>query len=183
MKVILDTDIPLTESPDTNHVSFANESESQRLHRVGIMEDTFEEELTFLFYLNLNTSKFSIKIENPLGSKPLKGQIEQWVVEQKRILDYLLRSPKDRLMAIFTKDNGIKQCFTERISDIMRYREQTLNKMYEFYNEILDSHKYSKKEQSRQSDENNQKAEITFHILDIDREEYDIEKICYFQSK
>jgi hypothetical protein len=33
---ILDADIPLTESPGTNHLSFANESESQRLHRLAI---------------------------------------------------------------------------------------------------------------------------------------------------
>jgi hypothetical protein len=74
MKAILDSDIPLTESPGTNQVSFANESESQRLYRVKIIEDIFEEELTFLFYLNLNASVFSSKTLNHNQPRPLKLQ-------------------------------------------------------------------------------------------------------------
>jgi hypothetical protein len=86
-----------------------------------------------------------------------------------------LGSPKERLMAILTKDDSIKQWFTERIGDIMHYREQTLNKMSEFYDQILDSRKYIKKEQSEQIGGNSEENKI-----EIYPEEYDIAKICSY---
>jgi hypothetical protein len=88
-------------------------------------------------------------------------------------------SPKDRLMAILTKDNDIKKWFTERISDIMNYREQTFNKMSKFYDEILDSHKYIKRRQeNKQSEENSEKSRDIFYKLET--HEYDIDKICSY---
>ena len=178
MKVILDADIPMTESPGTNHLSFANESESQRLDRVKIIEEIFDKELTFLFYLNLNNIAFSGRRDNHNESRP-----SRLTPERIQLINEMfdIGSPKDCLMTLLTKDNDIKRWFAERIDDIMHYRKQTLNKMSEFYDEILDSSKYIKKEQNKQSEENSPKPQITFHYLDIDSEEYDIAKICNYQ--
>jgi len=51
IEVLLGSDIHL----------FANEPESQRLDRLKIIENILAEELTFLFYLNLNMITFSGK--------------------------------------------------------------------------------------------------------------------------
>jgi hypothetical protein len=177
MKVIFDADIPLTESPGTNHLSFENESESQRLHRVEIIEGIFKEELTFLFYLNLNTTVLSSRMENPTKSSPL--EITQDEIEQKRKIDKEmsdLGNPKNRLMAILTKDNDIKQWFNERMSEIMHYRKQTLNKMSEFYDEILDSSKYVKKERNGQEMAEGNRIEIY-------PEEFNVNKICSYDRE
>ena len=170
LELLFSADIPLAGSPDTNHFWFASESESQRLYRLNLIERIFAEELTFLFYLNLNTISFSGNIQHSKEPRPPKltqDEIEELVVEKNRELNEMsnLGSPIERLMAILTKDDEIKQWFTERTGGIMHYRKQTLNKMTEFYNEILDSHKYIKNDQSEQN-------------ISIYPQEYDIRKIC-----
>jgi hypothetical protein len=178
MEAIFRTDIPLTKSTNENHLSFANESESQRLTRLNIIESIFAEELTFLFYLNLNTIAFSGNIQHSNQSRDVKltqDEIEQYATEQNQAFSEMsyLGSPIERLMAILTKDKEIEQWFTERIGDIMHYRKQTLNKMTEFYDKILDSHKYIKKDQSKPNIRNSKEIEISIYP-----EEYDIRKIC-----
>lgn len=83
-----------------------------------------------------------------------------------------LGSPKERLMTILTRDLEIKKWFTDRISDIMHYRNRTSNKMSEFYDNILDSRNNLKKSHSvKQQD----KYEVK---LDMYHQEYNIETIC-----
>jgi hypothetical protein len=175
---LLSADIPLTKFPDQNSLSFANESEAARLYRVKTIEDTFKEELTFLFYLNLNTiafSSYSKESFNPSNIVPSK--LEQWIAERKKMLDH--GSPKDRLMAILTTDNEIKKYLTERISHIMNYREQTVKEMSKFYYEILDSRKHIKRQQeNKQTEENSRKSWEIFYKLEP--HEYDIDKICSY---
>jgi len=175
---LLSADIPLTKFPDQNSLSFANESEAARLYRVKTIEDIFKEELTFLFYLNLNTIAFSPYSKESFNPSNIdRSEREQWVAERKRMLDP--GSPKDRLMAILTKDKEIKKWFTERISNIMNYQEQTFNTMSKFYNEILDSHKYIKRQQeNKQIEENSRKSWDIFYKLEP--HEYDIDKICSY---
>jgi hypothetical protein len=164
--IIFDADIP---SPGT--VSFAIEAESQRLQRVKIIEGIFAKELTFLFYLNLNTLIISnrglhLNEFSPLGVP--SSELTQWVLEKRKEMS----SPKERLIAILAKDNDIKEWFSERIGDIMHYREQTSNLMSEFYNEILDPTKYIKKERN---DQLNEEIKVKITI-----EEYDVNKICSY---
>ena len=79
-----------------------------------------------------------------------------------------------------TKDNDISQWFTERLSEIIRYRKQTLDKMSEFYDEILDSRNYIKKEQNKQSEENKIESIIKIGIYP---EEWNISKICSYDRE
>ena len=51
-----------------------------------------------------------------------------------------LESPKHCLMAVLSKNDDIKQWFSERISDVTSYRSQTLDKMSKFHNEVVNSH-------------------------------------------
>jgi hypothetical protein len=173
MGVIFDANIPLTESSGMDHLSSSIESESQTLQRVKIIEDIFAKELTFLFYLNLNTFRLSNRVVHPNEFSPLgltPSELTQWAFEKRKEMIPL----KERLMAILTKDNDIKGWFTERIDDIMHYREQTSNKMSEFYNEILDPTKYMFTEQNEQMNEEiNVKGKITL-------EEFDVNKICSY---
>jgi hypothetical protein len=152
--IVQSADFPRTKEISENRLSFIDETESQNLRRIKTIERIFAEELAFLYYLNLNTTGFSSDLT------------------KEQNIQYLL-PPKNRLMAILSQDNDIKQWFTERIGDIMHYREQTLNKMSEFYNEILDSTKYSKNEQNKQSRKASGRAMIA-------PTEFDIDKICSY---
>ena len=171
-EIVHSADFPRTKENSENRLSFINETESQNLRRIKTIERVFAEELAFLYYINLNTIGFSIdymKLPTEPGLFPLtKDQSKQILLEQS------LGPAKKRLMAILTQDNDIKQWFTERIGDIMHYREQTLNKMSEFYNEILDSSKYGKNEQNKQSGKASGEGRM------ICPTEFDINKICSY---
>jgi hypothetical protein len=164
-------DFPRTKENSENRLSFINETESQNLVRLKTIERIFAEELAFLYYLNLNTMGFSSDYMK-LPTEPemvllTKDQSKQILLEQS------LGPSKNRLMAILTQDNDIKQWFTEKIGDIMHYREQTLNKMSKFYNEILDSSNYSKNKQNKQSGKASGRRMIN-------PTEFDINKICSY---
>lgn len=50
-EIVHSGDFPRTKDlPDENRLSFVNETESESLHRVKIIEGIFAEELTFLYY-------------------------------------------------------------------------------------------------------------------------------------
>jgi hypothetical protein len=64
-EIVHSGDFPRTKDlPDENRLSFVNETESESLHRVKIIEGIFAEELTFLYYLNLNTTAFSYRLSD-----------------------------------------------------------------------------------------------------------------------
>ena len=75
-------------------------------------------------------------------------------------------------MALLSKDNDIKQWFTKLLDDVIYYRKQTLKKMSNFYDEILDQHKYVKPH-IMQSEKPQDKSSIAKIKI-----EYDITKIC-----
>lgn len=124
--------------------SFGNMLEQKSSHsdKVRIIENIFVEELTFLFYLNLNNTTFSPS-RSYMRDLHKKSDKLDFAMMGRCHLFYneisQLGSPKYCLMAILSKDNDIKKWFSERISDVTNYRSQTLDKMCEFYNEVIDS--------------------------------------------
>src|SRR5215831_17624254 len=111
---------------DENHLSFVNETESESLLRIKIIEDIFAEELAFLYYLNLNSLSSSGWSEYmKLPTEP--GLFRLTEDQSKQIsLEVNLGNKKERLMTILAKDKDIKKWFTDRLSDILYYRNQTL---------------------------------------------------------
>jgi hypothetical protein len=104
---------------------------------IDIIEKVFSEELTFLFYLNLNNITFSAN----RGYLPKQlAQLSANIISQSQ-LDlrndiFSLGTPKDRLLAILKKDKAIKDWFSKWIKDSMDYHEQTKERMSKFYDEI-----------------------------------------------
>ena len=124
--------------------------------------------MTFLFYLNLNSFAFSASIDY-LSVRP--GQL--FKIQYRNEL-FQLGSPKQRLMAIFTKDEDIKHWFSRQLRDIIDYRNQISMKMLGFYNEVINSQENIKKENT-----NLQKSNIRPESEPQSQEyEYDITKIC-----
>jgi hypothetical protein len=104
---------------------------------IDIIEKVFSEELTFLFYLNLNNITFSTN----RGYLPKQlAQLSANVPSQSQ-LDIMndifsLGTPKDRLLTILKKDKVIKDWFSRWIKDSIDYHEQTKERMSKFYHEI-----------------------------------------------
>jgi hypothetical protein len=81
----------------------------------------FRDELTFLFYLNLNTTGFTRnKTDLSKTQRLLIPDLPQMIAEHEEMLRLGI-SPQQRLMAILTKDEDIKQWFFGWIEDIMNY--------------------------------------------------------------
>jgi hypothetical protein len=144
------------------------------------IEDIFLEEVSFLFYLNLNTTKFthaSDKLSWKLSPKDLDFQDR----EHNKLLymiDYMderrrFGSPKGCLLAILSKDNVIKQWFSKQIGDILSYRSQKSEKMSQFSAEISNPQVSKRKQETRVQESNKGSSQSkTFY------EEHDITKIC-----
>ena len=113
-------------------------------NKIRVIEEIFIEELTFLFYLNLNNTTFppsGILQDRDLLEKSDRlnfAMIERYQQIHREVNS--LVSPKHCLMEVISKNNDIKQWFSERISDVTSYRSQTLDKMSKFYNEVVNSH-------------------------------------------
>ncbi len=137
------------------------------------IENVFRDELCFLFYLNLNTGLLSYSY------KASSYRLEQGMLivpheadEQNQELSRL-GTPRQRLMAVLTKDKDIKRWFSTWIAGIIEYRSQTSDKMYEFYDQLIKSHENMKDEDFVPGTD--RRATISFHP-----EEYDITKICSY---
>jgi hypothetical protein len=173
-EIILYADFPRTqEMPDKDHLSFVNETESQNMNRVKIIEKIFAEELAFLYYLNLNTTCF------PGNYMKHPTEPELFMLNKDHATEFFLEerlgSPKDRLMTLLTNDNDIKKWFTKLLQDAIYYRNQTLNKMSKFYDETLDLHNYVKRLQNEKLQHEKLQKNSTRVSVKI---EYDTTKIC-----
>jgi hypothetical protein len=120
-----------------------------RLSTVSILEKSFEEEITFLYYLNLN-----IRIYVPLifpqndyfnmaTIPPAKKQAQEFwsrkydpysLAPQKNMT--LPKSPKERLIEILNHDQQIKNMFVNSITDSISYYKQAEVSMSNFLNDI-----------------------------------------------
>jgi hypothetical protein len=140
-------------------------------NKIGTIEKVFGDEVTFLFYLNLNTTSFTrnkadfSKMQNLSTADP-----QQKLAEYKEMLR-LGTSPKQRLMTILTKDKDIKQWFSAWIGDLRNYRSQTSERMSIFYDEVINSHKNIKQKEDIQQVKHKPVSESVY-------EEFDITKIC-----
>jgi hypothetical protein len=145
---------------------FSNRSRYQDSHTdpVPIIENIFKNELTFFFYINLNTIAFSMN----KYYRAFLDKIHFFPEVDKEM--FQLGSPRQRLIAVLKKDQDIKQWFSKWIFDIMNYRNQTSDKMSEFYNDIMNPHKHIKQEEAVKKSHN----EV---VLRLHHDEYDATKI------
>jgi hypothetical protein len=145
-------------------------------NQIGTIEKVFRDELTFLFYLNLNTTGFTRnKADLSKTQRLLIPDLPQMIAEHEEMLRLGI-SPQQRLMAILTKDEDIKQWFFGWIEDIMNYRKQTSHKMSEFYNEVIKSDENIRRQHNEIQEADKEANEEA--IIEILHEEYDITKIC-----
>jgi hypothetical protein len=126
------------------------------------------DEVCLLFYLDLNRI---VGYSHPeLRQYPILDSKGRLVLPPETEELYRLGSPKQRLMAILTKDNEIKEWFSTWIEGIIKYRKATLDKMSKFNKEVNESYKNL---HSPAKIEDNMEA-----MLYTPHNEFDITKIC-----
>jgi DNA-binding PadR family transcriptional regulator len=156
--------------------------EARDLHTINdiqYIEAIFRDELCFLFYLDLNTIFFpsSYKKNSPRsriehGEHTIRLIVPRELEEETQEF-FRLGSRKARLLAILSKDKDIKQWFSGWIDDIIEYRRQTFDKMFKFYNEIINSHENITKQPVFNAEDKKEKS-----ALRLSYEEYNMAKIC-----
>ena len=99
---------------------------------ISLKEDAFRDGLSFLFYLNLNTSDY------PLSKDELEGNISKSLQENS-----LLGEPNVRLFKIILKDKEIRGWFSQKIKEIIEYRLITTKIMNNLYTDVINLKKDS----------------------------------------
>lgn len=99
---------------------------------ISLKEDAFRDGLSFLFYINLNTSDY------PLSKDELEGNISKSLQENS-----LLGEPNVRLFKIILKDKEIRRWFSQKINEIIEYRHTTTKRMDKFYEDVINIKKDS----------------------------------------
>jgi hypothetical protein len=130
-----------------------------RLYKTRILEEMFAEEITSLYYMNLNNDyDFQVKgsmnyYSSVMGKaekeyfamlekEPISNDKESETSKNKEIDPYstmpgsMKLSPKRRMLSILKKDKDIREWFCKWIVDLVNYQKESLNKMNEFYKEI-----------------------------------------------
>ena len=106
---------------------------------ITTIEKVFSDELTFLFYLNLNNIAFIPSRYYLLKKSPPSIEtIEEMVTRNLDVANDLSRqgSPKKRLISILQKDSDIREKFTKWMQGSMNYQEETSKLMHEHFDEI-----------------------------------------------
>jgi hypothetical protein len=148
--------------------SDSDRNELCELRDIKKIENLFGDEVCLLFYLDLNRI---IGYSHPeLRQYPILDAEGRLVLPPETEEVYRLGSPKQRLMAILTRDNEIKEWFSTWIEGLIKYRKATLDKMSKFNKEVNESYKNL---HSPAKIEDNMEA-----MLYIPRNEFDITKIC-----
>jgi hypothetical protein len=141
---------------------------------VKIIENMFKDEISFLFYMSLNTMFFPRSYKYPSHwSRIEDGMLivpPEAREEDKEILK--LGGPGQRLMAILSKDKDINQWFSTWVAGIIEYRQQTSKKMSEFYDRVTNAIEYSK--ERRSNSKTRMKASTNFWP-----QEFVMTKICF----
>jgi hypothetical protein len=129
------------------------------LYKIEILEEMFAEEVTSLYYMNLNNdydfqvmtqmnyySSMMDKAEKEyfamLEKEPISNDKESKTAKNKEIDPYSIMpgsmklSPKRRMLSILRKDKDIREWFYKWIIDLVNYQKESLNRMNEFYKEI-----------------------------------------------
>ena len=144
---------------------------------IKIIENLFKDEITFLFYMSLDTQFVitrSYKYRSH-GTKSLEDKLIEMPFDLREVYD--LGSPQERLMAIFSKDSDIKNWFSVWIADIIEYRKETSKIMSDFYDQIMNLNR------KRKSNQRPRKGVIIHSTPEgirtkVLHEEYNITKIC-----
>jgi hypothetical protein len=130
-----------------NMKSFSNLDYS--LYEMEILEKAFADEITFLYYLNLNQEIYfpallpqndyvaaTYMSPNEEGSKEFiqrKYDQHSLAPNKDRILPM---SPKERLFEILRQDIEIRKRFSSWIADSIHYQKQATEAMSVFYNKV-----------------------------------------------
>lgn len=88
-----------------------------------VLERAFAHEITFLYYLNLNLDIYVSRLFPEYSLAPPKTKT-------------LLKSPKERLVAILKKRQLVKEWFSNCISNCIRFRNAADEVMSTFYNDF-----------------------------------------------
>jgi hypothetical protein len=144
---------------------------------ISIIETIFRDELTFLFFLNLNVDKWHERIFEQNKYQNIESIFsDSGFTRYFEVMGEILQlgPPRRRLSRIFNKDNEVKQWFTEWIDSIANYRKETAQRMSNIVKEIYkprisDSEFLEKKEGPRK------RAPQTNPQIDT---EYDVMNIC-----
>jgi DNA-binding MarR family transcriptional regulator len=137
---------------------------------IQIIENMFEKEMSFLFYLSLNTMFLPGSYKRPSPGSIIKNSV--FIDPREALIEYReisrLGGPKERLIRILAKDTTIRQWFSHWIGSIIDYRRETSSRMTEFYDQITKTNENMKKPKI-----NSNKYGNYFRS-----EEYNIENIC-----
>jgi hypothetical protein len=134
------------------------------LRDIRKIEIAFGEELSLLFYLGLNMMDTLGSKQDLIEHQKLKQGM--FVLPSKTEEYFRLGGPKDRLMAILTKDNDIKEWFSSWIESLIRFRKYTLDEMSKFYSEVTEAHKHL------------YSPPPPVGVVYMQHDEYDMTKIC-----
>ena len=109
-----------------------------------VLERAFAHEITFLYYLNLNSDiyvpglfpqkDYSLMANAPQPSEKTRQADEYSPAPQKT--KTLPKSPKEGLVAILRKNRQVKEWFSNTISNCIRFRNAADEVMSIFYNDI-----------------------------------------------
>jgi hypothetical protein len=149
-------------------ISESDKNELCESRDIKKIENLFGDEVRLLFYLDLN--RITGYPHLGLRQYPILDSEGRLVLPPETEEIYRLGSPKQRLMAILTKDNDIKEWFLVWIGGLIRYRKDTLDKMSKFYKELNESYKNV---HSPVKIEENMEA-----MLYIPHKEFNMTKIC-----
>lgn len=104
---------------------------------ITFIERVFSNELSFLFYLNLNNNQF-IPSRNYFQNNKANLPLKEIALSNLDIADDVLShgSPQQRLTRILQKDNDIQQQFCTWMKIVTNYQQETSKRMLKSLNAI-----------------------------------------------
>jgi hypothetical protein len=126
--------------PDQSEYLTKGENTIPNRDEIEKIEYLFKDEITFLFYLSLNT-RFLLTRSYKYPSRSTKYLEDGGVIIPHEAKDedlelHELGSPHERLMMILSKDKEVKNWLSIWIASIIEYRRKTSEEMLDFYNKI-----------------------------------------------
>jgi hypothetical protein len=100
---------------------------------ITFIETVFSNELSFLFYLNLNNNGFIPSRNYFQNNKANLLPLKEIALSNLDIADDVLShgSPQQRLVRILQKDNDIQQQFCTWMKIVINYQQETSQRMFE----------------------------------------------------
>jgi hypothetical protein len=112
-----------------------SEEEADRLtelYTTEILEQIFAEEVTFFYYMNLRTDYFEFHVIEPTEYLSCLRMSEEVTTKE---LEPLL-PPMQCLLPILQSDEQIREFLSYWLQDSVKYQQDVLDTMDEFYNKI-----------------------------------------------